>query len=88
MICCIMTDEFLAFSKERGNDLSTPMPQYNFPGLKAGDQWCVCALRWVEAYKNGQAPKVRLESTHQAMLQVVPLEVLKQFAVEDTSSEE
>lgn len=88
MICCVMTDEFLAFSKERGNDLSTPMPQYSFPGLKAGDQWCVCALRWVEAYKNGQAPKLRLEATHQAMLQVVPLEVLKQFAAEDTSPEE
>ena len=55
------------------------MPQYNFPGLKEGDQWCVCALRWVEAQEY-QAPKVRLEATHQAMLQIVPLEVLKQFA--------
>ena len=86
MICCVMTDDFLAFSKERGNDLSTPMPQYNFKGLKSGDQWCVCALRWVEAYKNGKAPRIRLAATHQAMLQVVPLEILQQFAV-DASTE-
>ncbi len=82
MVCAIMTTEFLEFSKSRGNDLSTPMPHYHFPGLKDGDQWCLCALRWVEAYKNGKAPKVRLKSTHQAMLQIVPLEILKDFAVD------
>jgi len=74
-----MTDEFLAFSKAQGNDLSTPMPQYHFPGLKAGDQWCLCAMRWVEALQEGKAPKIVLEATHEVMLQLVPLEVLKKY---------
>ena len=82
MVCAVMTADFLEFSKGRGNDLSTPMPQYNFPGLNPGDQWCLCALRWVEAYKNDKAPLIVLKATHEYMLQVVPLDVLKQFAVD------
>lgn len=78
--CVVMTDEFLAFSKERGNDLSTPMPQYEFPGLKEGDAWCLCGLRWVEAYQLGKAPKIKLEATHEMMLQLVPLDILKQYS--------
>lgn len=64
IVCTVMTDEFLAFSKAQGNDLSTPMPEYDFPGLKAGDQWCLCLERWREAYEAGKAPKVVLEATH------------------------
>jgi uncharacterized protein (DUF2237 family) len=79
-VCILATEEFLAFSKAAGNDLSTPMPQYQFPGLKPGDRWCLCAERWKEAYLAGQAPLVVLEATHEATLDVVPLETLKQFA--------
>ena len=79
-VCVVLTDEFLEFSKSRGNDLSTPMPHYSFPGLKGGDKWCLCALRWVEAYRAGKAPKLILESTHELMLQIVPLEILQRFA--------
>jgi uncharacterized protein len=69
VVCAVMTDEFLAFSKSMGNDLSTPMPQYGFPGLKAGDQWCLCAPRWQEALEAAAAPKVRLASTHVSALE-------------------
>ena len=82
MVCVVMTTEFLAFSKNSGNDLSTPMPEYHFPGLKNGDHWCLCAMRWVEAYKNNNAPMLVLKATHEAMLQVVPLEILQTFAVD------
>ncbi len=81
IICVVLTDEFLAFSKERGNDLSTPLPQYNFPGLKGGDSWCLCGLRWIEAYRAGKAPNIKLEATHEMMLQLVPLEILKEYSV-------
>ena len=81
-VCAIMTDEFLAFSKSAGNDLSTPMPQYGFAGLKAGDQWCLCAARWQEAFEAGKAPKVRLRATHALTLEFVRLEDLKKFAVD------
>jgi uncharacterized protein (DUF2237 family) len=81
LACVVLTDEFLNFSKEKGNDLSTPMPQYQFPGLNDGDQWCLCALRWVEAYRAGKAPKLKLEATHEMMLQLVPLDLLKQYSV-------
>ncbi|MFZ9421554.1 MAG: DUF2237 family protein [Ilumatobacteraceae bacterium] len=81
-VCAVMTDEFLEFSKAAGNDLSTPMPQYGFPGLKAGDQWCLCASRWQEAFEAGKAPKVRLRSTHALTLEFVRLEDLKKFAVD------
>ena len=78
-ICAIMTKEFLDFSKNRGNDLKTPVPVAQFPGLKPGDQWCLCASRWIEAYKSGHAPKVVLESTNEETLAMVSLKVLKQF---------
>lgn len=80
-VCMVATEEFLNFSKARGNDLSTPMPQYNFPGLKPGDKWCLCAGRWVEAYQAGVAPKLYLEATHEETLAVVSLEVLEKFKV-------
>lgn len=81
LVCAIVTDKFLAFSASRGNDLSTPRPQWNFPGLQAGDQWCLCVNRWVEAYKADCAPQIRLESTHSNALQVVDLDTLKEFSV-------
>jgi uncharacterized protein (DUF2237 family) len=80
-VCAVMTAEFLAFSKSRGNDLTTPMPQYDFPGLKPGDHWCLCASRWLEAHEAGKAPKVNLEATNQAALAIVPLEALQAHAV-------
>ena len=82
VICAEMTDEFLAFSKSRGNDLSTPMPQYAFPGLNAGDRWCLVAMRWQEALEAGMAPKVVLLSTHQSALKYVKLEDLKRYALD------
>ena len=75
-VCVILTEEFLAFSQQAGNDLSTPNPYFGFPGLKPGDQWCLCALRWVQAWKMGVAPKVKLECTHERTLNFVALEVL------------
>lgn len=68
-VCAVMTDEFLLFSKQAGNDLSTPMPQYGFQGLKAGDRWCLCAARWQEALEAGMAPLVCLEATHARTLE-------------------
>ena len=76
VVCAVMTDEFLTFSKARGNDLITPLPAYDFPGLKAGDGWCLCALRWKEAYEAGVAPPVRLESTHEKALNFIPFAAL------------
>lgn len=78
-ICVLLTDEFLQFSKIVGNDLSTPRPEYEFPGLKAGDQWCLCISRWIEAYKNDCAPHVILESSNEAILDDVSLDTLKKF---------
>lgn len=80
LVCAIMTDEFLDFSMEMGNPLKTPMPQYNFPGLKAGDKWCLCALRWKEAYDAGIAPKVDLEATNEKVLSILSMEQLLQHA--------
>jgi uncharacterized protein (DUF2237 family) len=80
-VCAVMTAEFLAFSKRVGNDLSTPRPDSNFPGLKPGDRWCLCAGRWKEALDAGAAPDIVLESTHEETLAVVPLGVLKDYAV-------
>ena len=82
-VCAVMTAEFLAYSKAAGNDLSTPLPQYGFPGLKPGDRWCLCAPRWKEALDAGMAPQVVLESTHEETLAIVPLGVLKDYAVQD-----
>ena len=81
-VCAIMTEEFLAYSKHAGNDLSTPMPQYGFAGLKPGDQWCLCAPRWQEAFEAGKAPKVKLRSTHTLTLEFVSLKNLEAHAVD------
>ncbi|MEO0676135.1 MAG: DUF2237 domain-containing protein [Pseudomonadota bacterium] len=80
-VCAVMTDEFLAYSKYVGNDLSTPRPEYRFAGLKAGDQWCLCAGRFMQAHEEGCAPNVRLEGTHKRALEVVPIEVLEKYAI-------
>ena len=80
-VCAVMTEAFLAFSKAAGNDLSTPRPDLGFPGLKPGDRWCLCAPRWKEALDAGMAPQVVLESTHEETLAIVPLGVLKDYAV-------
>jgi uncharacterized protein (DUF2237 family) len=81
-VCAVMTEEFLAFSKSKGNDLSTPRPEFNFAGLQPGDQWCLCAARFLEAYEAGKSPRVRLTSTHHKALEIVPLEILREFALE------
>ena len=86
IVCAVMTDEFLAFSRSRGNDLTTPRPEYRFPGLKAGDRWCLCIDRWREAHAAGVAPQVVLEATHQIATERVPLSTLRQFAVEPSDS--
>ena len=79
-VCAVVTDEFLKFSKERGNDLTTENPMYNFKGLKSGDKWCLCALRWKEAFNAGCAPKVDLESTNEKALKYVELKDLIKHA--------
>ena len=81
-VCVVMTAEFLAFSKSRGNDLSTPVPGFGFPGLKPGDRWCLCAPRWQEAFEAGQAPRVVLRATHEGCLTFCSLADLKRFAVD------
>ncbi|BBD59541.1 hypothetical protein NIES2109_23290 [Nostoc sp. HK-01] len=81
VVCAQVTAEFLEFTKSRGNDLSTPMPQYNFPGLRPGDRWCLCAARWQEAMDAGVAPPVVLEATHARALEVCSLTDLKQYAL-------
>lgn len=77
VVCAVMTEAFLAFTQERGNDLSTPRPAFRFPGLNPGDRWCLCASRWAEAAAAGVAPDVVLEATHSAALEVVPLALLR-----------
>lgn len=81
-VCVVTTAEFLEFSKSRGNDLSTPVPAFGFPGLKPGDRWCLCAPRWQEAFEAGQAPRVVLRSTHEGALSFCSLTDLKRFAVD------
>ena len=81
-VCTRVTAEFLEFSKSRGNDLSTPHPEFGFPGLKPGDQWCLCAARWQEALEAGAAPRVVLRATHAAALRVVKLADLKKYALD------
>ncbi|MCB0327270.1 MAG: DUF2237 domain-containing protein [Bdellovibrionales bacterium] len=78
-LCAVMTKEFLEYSKAKGNDLSTPVPEYEFEGLKAGDHWCLCADRWIQALEDGKAPKIKLESTHRSLLKKVSLEVLEKY---------
>ena len=81
-VCAVMTEEFLRFSQSRGNDLSTPRPEFGFAGLKAGDRWCLCAARWLEAYQADHAPDVVLAATNIATLRIVPLEALKSKALD------
>ena len=85
-VCVILTEAFLRYSKEQGNDLSTPRPEWQFPGLKPGDKWCLCAGRWKQAWEAGEAPRVVLASTNEATLAVVTRSVLEEHAVEDASS--
>ena len=80
-VCCVVTDDFLEFSKQSGNDLSTSRPEYNFKGLSAGDHWCLCAGRWLEAYKSGRACTVDLAATHEETLAVIPLKYLQELAI-------
>ncbi len=82
VVCAVMTQEFLEFSKARGNDLITPMPMFKFPGLKPGDGWCLCASRWQEALEAGVAPPVILEATHISALEFISLEDLKRHATD------
>ena len=81
-VCAVMTGEFLGFQQDIGNDLSTPRPEWGFPGLNPGDRWCVVAARWYQAYGAGQAAPVVLASTHERALEVVPLEALREHAVD------
>ncbi|SET45163.1 hypothetical protein SAMN04487962_1104 [Marinobacter segnicrescens] len=81
-VCAVVTDEFLAFSRSRGNDLSTPRPEFGFPGLRPGDGWCLCAARWREALEAGCAPRVRLKATHRAALDICDLADLKRHSVD------
>jgi len=80
-VCAVMTEEFLAFTRARGNDLTSPAPDWGFPGLKPGDRWCLCASRWKEAFLAGKAPGVILEATHEAALRIVDLEDLRRYAL-------
>jgi len=79
--CAQVTDEFLKFSKSRGNDLITERPEFNFPGLKAGDKWCLCAARWMEAEEAGVAPLLNLDATHKKMLEFAPIELLEKHKI-------
>ncbi len=81
-VCIQVSTEFLEFSRFRGNDLSTPMPEWGFPGLQEGDRWCLCAARWLEAYERGMAPKVYLMATNERALEIIPLEHLKAYALD------
>ncbi|PUB12061.1 DUF2237 family protein [Yoonia sediminilitoris] len=79
-VCAVMTDEFLALSKYLGNDLSTPRPEYGFAGLKAGNSWCLCASRFLQAHEEGAAPQVNLHATHVKALEIVPIDILRKYA--------
>ena len=81
-VCIEVSDDFLSFSKGIGNDLTTPIPVYGFPGLKEGDKWCLCASRWLQAYDMRMAPKLLLESTHEKTLELIPIEILKEYAID------
>ena len=85
-ICCVMTESFLRYSKAQGNDLTTPKPEYGFPGLNPGDHWCLCAPRWKQAYEDGMAPLVRLVATEIGALGVVGIESLMQHAYNENKS--
>jgi len=82
VVCAIITDDFLSFTKSKGNDLVTPMPEYEFPGLKKGDRWCLCALRWKAAYEAGMAPPLKLEATHEKALKYISIDILEKFRID------
>ena len=81
-VCVQVTTEFLHYSRFRGNDLSTAKPEFGFPGLKPGDRWCLCAQRWLEAYQQGMAPRLYLRATHQRALELIPMAILKAYAID------
>lgn len=81
-VCAVMTEDFLTFSKSTGNDLSTAVPEFDFPGLNPGDRWCLCAARWQQALKAGKAPKVALAATNEAALEIIAIEDLKRHAID------
>lgn len=81
-VCAVMTADFLAFSRSVGNDLSMPRPEFGFAGLSPGDQWCLCAARFLQAWQAGRAPRIRLRSTHRRALEIVPLDVLREYSLE------
>lgn len=83
LVCAQMNEDFLHFSRLAGNNLSTPVPQYGFPGLRAGDRWCLCVQRWIQAYESGVAPRLFLKATHISALEFVELDILKQFALDE-----
>ena len=85
-VCAIMTKDFLEFSSLKGNDLVTPVPYYQFPGLKEGDKWCLCVSRWIEAEKEGKAPKLILEATHEKTLEYTSIDILIKHAFKSKSS--
>ncbi|MFT6791918.1 MAG: hypothetical protein ACJA04_001132 [Cellvibrionaceae bacterium] len=82
LVCAVMTHQFLEFSYQKGNDLITARPEFDFPGLQAGDSWCVCAMRWLEAHQEDAAPSVKLLSTHEKVLTIVSLDILKPYAID------
>ena len=81
-VCASVTDEFLEFSKSMGNDLSTPQPEFGFAGLKAGDSWCLCANRWLEAYEAKSAPLILAKATHKRALEIISMEQIKEYAID------
>lgn len=87
LVCVVLTDEFLKFSREAGNDLSTPHPEFGFPGLKGGEKWCLCVTRWRDALEAGCAPKVSLRATHISTLEFVTLDDLKRHAIDNDPEE-
>jgi uncharacterized protein len=82
VVCAVVTDEFLEFSRAKGNDLVTPRLEYQFPGLKAGDSWCLCALRWMEAYENGVAPPIKAEATNEKVFDFIAKEKLEKHYIQ------
>jgi uncharacterized protein len=85
-VCTIVTEQFLSFSRQIGNDLSMPQPQLGFPGLEPGDRWCVCAARWLEAHESGCAPPVLLAATHERALELIEIDTLLAYAIEPESA--
>lgn len=82
-VCAVMSEDFLKFTQTRGNDLSTPRPEFDFPGLRSGDHWCLCASRWLEAFEMGSAPSVKLSATHIKSLEIIPLAALQAHAINE-----